>query len=105
VERAKLIPTRLYLALQDLRRGHQRYVGQELGRAPPGGVGDAGDGHRAVSGELERGGERGSDTAGADDADGQPRGAVLGLWLGMCTHSTAAFRSSPLGVPDDFSSC
>jgi hypothetical protein len=58
-----------------------------------------------VSGELERGGERGSDTAGTDDADGQPRGAVLGLWLEIRTHATAAFRSSPLGVPDDFSSC
>jgi hypothetical protein len=58
-----------------------------------------------VPGELERRGEGGADPARADNADGEPRGAVLGVWLVECTHSTAAFRSSPLGVPDDFSSC
>ena len=92
-------------ALQDLRRGHDGHVGQQLRGPPHGGVGDPGDGHRAVPGELEGRGQGGADTAGADDADGEPRGAVPGVWLSECTHTTTAFRSSPLGVPDDFSSC
>jgi hypothetical protein len=58
-----------------------------------------------MPGELERRGKSGPHAAGTDDADGEPRGAIFGVWLWDCTHSTAAFRSSPLGVPDDFSSC
>lgn len=92
-------------ALENLGRGHQRHIWQEQRGTAPGGVGDPGDGHRAVSGELEGRREGGADAARADDADAEACGSVLGFWLGGCTHSTAAFRSSPLGVPDDFSSC
>lgn len=55
---------------------HQRHVGEQLGGAAPGGVGDSGHGDRAVPGELERGGEGGPDPARADDADREPGGAV-----------------------------
>lgn len=86
-------------ALHDLGRGHQRHVGQQLRGPPYGGVGDSGDGHRAVSGELESRGEGGAHPARADDADGEPRGAVPGIRLLECTHSTAAFPfQSALGT-------
>ena len=77
--------------------GTSGHVGEQRRGPPPGGVGDPGDGHRAVPGELEGRGERGADPAGADDADGEPRGAVLGVWLLDCTHATAAFpfQSAP----------
>ena len=92
-------------APEDLGGRDDRHVGQQLRGTPAGGVGDPGDGHRAVPGELQGRGERGAHPAGADDADGEPRGAVLGVWLVDCTHATRPSRSSPLWVPDDFSSC
>ncbi|GLW19612.1 hypothetical protein Stsp01_63550 [Streptomyces sp. NBRC 13847] len=55
--------------------------------------------------ELQRGGEGGPDTAGADDSDGQPGGSVLSLGGWLCIHAAMAFRSSPRGVPDDSSPC
>jgi len=50
-----------------------------------------------VPGELEGRGQRGAHTTGADDAYGEPRGAVPGVWLLACTHATAAFpfQSAP----------
>ncbi|MGC0356411.1 hypothetical protein RKD25_003700 [Streptomyces sp. SAI-124] len=78
-------------ALEDVRGGDERDVREEQRRPPPGGVGDSGDGHRAVPGELEGRSERRSHPAGADDADGEPRGAVLAVWLLGCTHASAAF--------------
>src|SRR5262249_32420810 len=36
-------------------------------------------------------GERRADPACSDDAHGEPRGAVPGVWLLECTHSTVAF--------------
>ncbi len=78
-------------ALEDFGGRHERHVGQESRGAPSGGVGDPGDGHRAVPGELERRGQRGAHASGADDAYGEPRGAVLGVWLWGCVHATGAF--------------
>src|SRR5262249_41219845 len=78
---------------------HQRHVREHGLGAPSGGFGDTGDGHRAVPGELEGRGERGAHTTGADDADGEPRGAVLEVWLLDCTHATEAFPfQSALGT-------
>lgn len=77
--------------LEDLRGRHERHVGEEGGGTPSGGVGDPGDGHRAVPGELEGRGQRGAHPSGADDAYGEPRGAVLGVCLWGCVHATAAF--------------
>ncbi|GGS85741.1 hypothetical protein GCM10010206_55580 [Streptomyces cinerochromogenes] len=52
-----------------------------------------------MPGELEGRGQRGAHSAGADDADGEPRGAVLEVWLVDCTHATAAFPfQSALGT-------
>ncbi|GAB1336995.1 hypothetical protein ACE1SV_35850 [Streptomyces sp. E-15] len=52
-----------------------------------------------MPGELEGRGERGAHAAGADDTDGEPRGAVLEVWLVDCTHATEAFPfQSALGT-------
>ncbi|GGW61188.1 hypothetical protein GCM10010503_42800 [Streptomyces lucensis JCM 4490] len=52
-----------------------------------------------MPGELEGRGQRGAHPAGADDADGEPRGAVLEVWLVDCTHATEAFPfQSALGT-------
>ncbi|GGR93099.1 hypothetical protein GCM10010236_54560 [Streptomyces eurythermus] len=52
-----------------------------------------------MPGELEGRGQRGAHAAGADDTDGEPRGAVLEVWLVDCTHATAAFPfQSALGT-------
>lgn len=40
-------------ALEDVRGGDERNVREHQLGTPPGGVGDPGDGHRAVPGELE----------------------------------------------------
>lgn len=90
---------------QDLLGGDEGDAGQERLGPAPGGVGDAGGGHRAVPGELQGGGEGRADAAGADDADGESGGAVPGS--GCWTVLTRGWpsRSSPRGVPDDFSSC
>ncbi len=71
-------------ALQDLRgessgtsgrsSAARRLEASETPRRPPGGA----------PGELERRGEGGADPARADNADGEPRGAVLGVWLVEC---------------------
>lgn len=84
-------------ALQHLRGRDHWHVREHQRGPPPGRVRHPGDGHRAVPGQLERGGQRGAHPAGADDTDGEPRGAVLGLWLLECTHATAAFpfQSAP----------
>ncbi|SCD99292.1 syndecan 1 [Streptomyces sp. IgraMP-1] len=87
---------------QHLGRGDQGDAREQGVGAAPGGVGDPGDGDGAVSGELERGRQGGADTARADHADGEAGGAVVGVGEGGCVHSAGAFRSSPLGVPDDF---
>ncbi|GAA1311897.1 hypothetical protein GCM10009647_036040 [Streptomyces sanglieri] len=61
-----------------------------------------------MPGELERRGESGADTARAHDADREAGGAVPrfeGVMGGCCIHAAVAFRSSPRGVPDDFSAC
>lgn len=91
--------------LEDFGRRHQGNVGQQLGGPAHRGLGDAGRGDGAVPREFQRGGERGADPARADDPYGEPGRAVLRLLLLGYVHATTAFRSSPLGVPDDFSSC
>ncbi len=93
---------------QHLGGRHDGHIGEQSGRAAPGGVGDPGDGHRAVTGELERGGECGTDAARSHDADGEAGGAVPRVegFLRNCRiHAAMAFRSSPRRVPDDFSAC
>ncbi|GGT36197.1 hypothetical protein GCM10010207_40210 [Streptomyces atratus] len=53
-------------------------------------------------------GESGADAARAHDADREAGGAVPrveGLLGDCCIHAAVAFRSSPRGVPDDFSAC
>ena len=63
---------------QHLGRVHEGDVGEQFGGAAPRGVRDAGGRDGAVPGQPQGRGQRGSDPAGADDADGEPRGAVLG---------------------------
>lgn len=58
---------------------HEGHVGEQDGRPPLGGVGDTRRGDRAVAGELESGGQRRPDTAGADDSDREPGGPVPGV--------------------------
>ena len=66
-------------APEDLGGRHDGHVGQQLGGPPDRGVGDRGHGHRAMPGELQRRGERGPHPPGADDAYGEPRGALPGI--------------------------
>lgn len=78
-------------ALHDLGGRYDGHVREQLGGPADGGVGDRGDGHRTVPGELQGRGQRGAHATGADHADGEPGGTVPGIWLLECTHSTAAF--------------
>ena len=55
-------------AAGDRRRLLDRHAGQQLGGAPPGGIGLAGDGDDLVAGRTQRGGQDGTDAARADDA-------------------------------------
>lgn len=55
---------------------HQGHVGEQHGRPPYGGVGDARRGDGAMAREPESGGQRRPDAAGTDDSDREPGGSV-----------------------------
>lgn len=78
-------------AFHDLGGRHDGHVREQLRGPADGDVRDRGDGHRTVSGELQARGQRGTHASGTDHAHGEPRGAVPGVWLLECTHSTTAF--------------
>lgn len=63
-------------AREDLGGGHQRDVGEQCGGPAHRCVGDTGHRDRAVPGELQRGGEGGTDPSRADDSDGEAGRAV-----------------------------
>ena len=63
-----------------------------------GGGGDRGDGHDAVPGPAQRGGQRRADPAGSHHADAE-LGGVRGLTMAHLVPALAGYRTETISIP------